>query len=72
MKVSEKIIASFIITTASHAGDRGSIPGRDRPVSITGSDNSKAKRSTTFVSVTGFPGDYHYKGLVRVTVRVAR
>ena len=40
---------------ASHAGDRGSIPGRDRPKTVvkTGSDKPTAKRSATSVSVTG-------------------
>ena len=38
---------------ASQAGDRGSIPGRDRPKSLKRyTDSSTAKRSATCVSVT--------------------
>ena len=57
---------------ASHARDRGSIPGRDRPIVKTGSDSSTAKRSAAGVRVSRviFEDD-QYKGLDRVTVDVA-
>ena len=38
---------------ASHAGDRGLIYSRDRPVFKTGNDSFYAKRSATGVNVTG-------------------
>ena len=48
----------------SHAGDRGSIPGRGRPRSLKSNDNSTAKRSAT--------GSSEMTNIKHVTVGVAR
>ena len=57
---------------ASHAGGRGSIHDRDRPMSLKQVVTAPLPNArSTGVSVTVL-GDDHYKGLARVTVSVAR
>ena len=48
---------------ASHAGDRGSIPGWNRPMSL-------KQVVTASWEVSRVLGDEQYKGLARVTVHV--
>ena len=55
---------------ASHAGDQGSIPDLDRPMSFKEVVTAPLPIARPQVSLV--LGDDHYKGLARVTVDVAR
>ena len=57
---------------ASHAGDRDSIPDRDRPKSLKQVVTVRLPNARQQVRVSANLGNNHYKGLARVTVGVAR
>ena len=52
---------------ASHPGDWGSIPGRDRPKSIKQVVTTPLQSAWQHVHVSRVPGDDHFKRMPRVT-----
>ena len=52
---------------ASHAGDRGSIPGRNRPKSLKQAVSTPMLSARQQVRVSWVLGDDHYKQMTRVT-----
>ena len=57
---------------ASHAGDRGSIPGRDRPTSLKQVVTAPLPNPRQQVRVSRVPGDDHFKRMRCVILGVAR
>ena len=57
---------------ASHDGDQGSIPGRDRPKSLEKVVTAPLPSARQQVRVLRVLGDDHYKQMPCVTVGVAR
>ena len=57
---------------ASHAGDRGSIPGRDKSMSMKQVVTARMPHAQQQVLVSWVLGDDNYKQMPRVTVGVER
>ena len=60
------------IAFTSHAGNRGSIPGRERPNSLKQVVTAPLLNAWQRVCVSRDLGNDHYKEVARITVGVAR